>query len=136
MAPRKADHALCLVHVGELQLLFDPAEVRTIEGRYDPARVRDLPEVDLRQGLEQTPCDPGHSESLVVRGREGELRLIVCGVDQILRHELRDLSALPFVLRSYGRRLGLRGVVNVPQGVAYLAAPADLGAALGAGAAA
>lgn len=127
----KADHALCLVRVGELQLLFDPVEVQTIEGRYDPLRARSLPEVDLRAGLGFAPSDPEHSESLVVRGRSGALRLIVCRIEQILRSELRDLSGLPFVLRAFCRRLGLRGVVNLPQGVAYLAAPADLGAALG-----
>lgn len=126
----KADHAFCLVSVGRLQLLFDPVEVLTIEGRYHPARATALPEVDLRLGLDSEALRPDHAESIVVRGREGSLRLIVCRVDQILRSELRDLAGLPRVLRAYGRRLGLRGVVELPQGVAYLASAADLGAAL------
>lgn len=126
----RADHALCLVNVGGLQLLFDPVEVQTIEGRYDPARAAALPEIDLRLGLKVEALESDHAESLVVRGRSGPLRLVVCRIDQILRSELRDLSGLPQVLQAYGRRLGLRGVVNLPQGVAYLTAPADLGAAL------
>jgi len=126
----RADHALCLVNVGGLQLLFDPVEVQTIEGRYDPARAAALPEVDLRLGLKVEALEPDHAESLVIRGRAGSLRLIVCRIDQIFRSELRELSSLPRVLQTYGRRLGLRGVVNLAQGVAYLAAPADLGAAL------
>ena len=125
----RADHALCLVNVGGLQLLFDPVEVQTIEGRYDPSRAA-LPEIDLRQGLKVEALESDRAESLVILGRTGLIRLVVCRIDQILRSELRELSALPFVLQAFGRRLGLRGVVNLPQGVAYLAAPADLGAAL------
>lgn len=132
----KGDCALCLVSVGELRLLFEPAGVQTIEGRYDPTRAVAIPEIDLRRGLEVEALEPDHAESLVVLGPEGRIRLIVCRIEQILRSDLRAVWALPVVLRSFGRRLGLRGVVNLEEGIAYLAAPADLGTALSVGEAA
>ena len=133
MATAKGECALCLVRVGELQLLFDPAEVRTIEGVYVAGRLLaegiEPHEIDLRDGL-QVDSRETRPESLIVDSPRGPLRFVVCRIEQILRSELREVYPLPTVLKRYGRRLGLRGVIDLRGRVAYLAAPADLGLAL------
>ncbi|MBL4849451.1 MAG: hypothetical protein JKY65_28310 [Planctomycetes bacterium] len=132
-AAARAELPLCLVHVGELLLLFDPAEVRSIEGRHIPGRlladqVAPL-EVDLRDGL-QVNTRSDRPESLIVSSPRGPLRLVVCEVEQLLQSELRAVHPLPTILRHHGRQIGLRGVVTVRGELAYLSAPVELGLAL------
>lgn len=118
----------CLVRVGELRLLFEPSEVIAIDGVHSPSS-QELPEVDLRLGLELPPLG-ARAEAFRVRTPQGPLRLVVCRIEQILRHQLREVHPLPHVLRRFGRRLGLRGVVELSEGAAYLVSAAELGAAL------
>lgn len=136
MAAVEAELLLCLVRVGALRFLFEPSAVRSIEGVYRPKAGPEAdatPNVDLRAALEIPPAErAARPESLLVTSPSGgQLRLIVCEIEQIVRGQLQALHALPVVLRSYGRRLGLRGVTELPRGgLAYLVAPAELGAAL------
>lgn len=133
MAAVEAELLLCLVRVGGLRLLFEPRAVRSIEGVVSTwAAPDELVSIDLREALEvPAAARSQRPESLLVRTADGDLRLIVCEIEQIMRGRLRALYGLPLVLQSFGRRLGLRGVTQLPRGeLAYLVDPADLGGAL------
>lgn len=106
--------ALLRTLVGEYTLFLDPQAVLAVEPRREVVEDDFIVRIDLREWL-KTEAAPT-SEGLLLAGDAGVYRLIVCAVLHLQQSQIARVHRFPTPLSAFGRRVGLRGVVEAQDG--------------------